>query len=111
MTKDLALAFRAIRKHRAMSQKAVADSIGVSPNLIGRWERGRQQIPWKRARQLCEVYGVALEVVMFLSVDPSTLTEGERKLELDLNYLALVDWYSKHYDLPKLPPCEAASKP
>lgn len=54
-TEDLPDRIRAARANLGMSQAQFAVHIGVSPALVGQWERGEGNPTMKNARKLAEV--------------------------------------------------------
>lgn len=54
-TEDLPERIRAARANLGMSQGQFAKHIGVSPALVGQWERGEGKPTMKNARKLAEV--------------------------------------------------------
>lgn len=55
-----------IRVLRGMSQKTVAELLGVTNKTVSNWESGRCICSMKMFRKLCELYGVSMDDI-FLS--------------------------------------------
>ena len=53
---------REARKKRGMLQGQLADALGVSPNLVGHWEKGRARPDLNLVPQLCRVLGISLDM-------------------------------------------------
>ena len=49
---------KTLRKKHEMTQKDLADRIGVSDAAIGAWENGRNKIPEKQKKQLSEIFKI-----------------------------------------------------
>lgn len=52
---------RDLKEDSDMTQKQVADIIGVSINHYGKYERGETDIPFEKAVMLAEYYNVSLD--------------------------------------------------
>lgn len=59
---------RQARKRRRLTQKALADAIGVKHNSVSNWESDRNQPDPETIRQLCEVLEV--DSNWFFETDP-----------------------------------------
>ena len=52
---------RGIRVLRGMSRSQVAESIGVTPETIGRWERGESEPTRPYLISMARAYGVSID--------------------------------------------------
>lgn len=50
-----------IRILRGMSQKTVAERLGVTKRTVSNWENGRCLCSMKTFKKLCELYGVSMD--------------------------------------------------
>lgn len=50
-----------IRVLRGMSQKTVAERLGVTTKTVSNWECGRCLCSMKMFKELCELYGVSMD--------------------------------------------------
>lgn len=53
-TERLGDALRLLRESRGLSQRSVAEALGVEPSVVSGWERGRRQPSLKRFGQLAD---------------------------------------------------------
>lgn len=58
---------RDLKEDADLTQKQVADLIGVSTNHYGKYERGETDIPFEKAIILAEYYGVSLDYLAGLT--------------------------------------------
>lgn len=56
-----------LREKNNLSQKAIADIIGVSQQTYSTWESGAKIIPLKHLNTLCNYYGVSLDYMLGIS--------------------------------------------
>lgn len=71
-----------IRQDLDMTQKDIAEKIGVKQGVYSRWENGKEIIPLRRLNEFCNITGYKMDYIVGLSKD------NERKIEiheLDLN--------------------------
>lgn len=54
-----------LRKNKKITQKELADVIGVSKGAIGMYESGKRNPSLSRARTIAQYFGVALEEIEF----------------------------------------------
>ena len=52
---------RSRRKNIGLTQKELAEKVGVSTNTVARWERNEFQPSWSDFLKLCVVLGMELE--------------------------------------------------
>lgn len=71
-TTSFAARLRMLRSQRPdITQDRLADSVGVSQNAIGKWERGESVPRIDALRKICDVYGVSADYLVGLSPTPS----------------------------------------
>ena len=58
---QLATYIRSRRKNIGMTQKELAEKVGVSTNTVARWERGESEPSWSDFLKLCVVLGMKME--------------------------------------------------
>lgn len=54
---------RELRLERGASIKAVADSLGVSPQAVGKWERGEAYPQASLLPKLADILGVSIDAL------------------------------------------------
>ena len=59
------ITLRSARVNANMTQQQVAEALGVTPTVVGQWEKGRQLPRVDKALQLCELYGVTVQDINF----------------------------------------------
>ena len=58
---QLATYIRSRRKNIGLTQKELAEQVGVSTNTVARWERDEFQPSWSDFLKLCVVLGMKME--------------------------------------------------
>ena len=58
---QLATYIRSRRKNIGLTQKELAEKVGVSTNTVARWERNEFQPSWSDFLKLCVVLGIKIE--------------------------------------------------
>ena len=69
------------RRNKSMSQRQLADRMGVNPTLISAWERGVQKPGLRNLKKLCEILEVTLEQIEFIPepAEPGSSEEDSRR--------------------------------
>jgi transcriptional regulator with XRE-family HTH domain len=62
-----------LRKDRDMSQRQVAESLGLYTTTYARYERGEQEVPFCIAIALAKFYTVSLDYLAGLTNEPRKL--------------------------------------
>jgi transcriptional regulator with XRE-family HTH domain len=62
---------KAIRTNRLLTQKELAEKVGVSWQTVSEWESGRQQPRMSHLRKLCEVLEVTADELLSAEVWPA----------------------------------------
>ena len=73
---------RAIKICRAafeMEQQELADSVGVTPSYLSLIESGKRKPSNKRFEEICEVFGIPLDLMVLLGAEPGELEETDFK--------------------------------
>ena len=65
----LKISIRSARVNAGLSQKAAADSLGVSNKTLGNWENGVTYPPADKIPLICKLYGVSYDNLNFLPND------------------------------------------
>jgi transcriptional regulator with XRE-family HTH domain len=52
-----------LRFRRFLTQKALADRLGIHPRLISAWEQGRHRPSMENLKRICETFGIGAEDV------------------------------------------------
>lgn len=68
------------RESKNMSQRALADIIGVDPVSMNRWEHGNSRPDWDNLRKLSKALGVTIDYL--LSNDDMELFDAEETATL-----------------------------
>ena len=58
---DYGLALKKLRKHFSLTQREVADRVGISNHAISKWENGINQPDLSSLRTICSGYGITVE--------------------------------------------------
>lgn len=58
---DYGLALKKLRKHFSLTQREVAERIGISNHAISKWENGINQPDLSSLRAVCEIYQISIE--------------------------------------------------
>ena len=58
---DYGLALKILRRHFKLTQREVADRVGVSNHAISKWENGINQPDISSLRSVCAIYGITTE--------------------------------------------------
>ena len=61
MNSNLSVNLAEIRKNNNLTQKALAEKIGVSPQMVSKWERGEKAPDAEQLIALSEIYGISLD--------------------------------------------------
>ena len=61
---QLATYIRSSRKNINLTQKELAEKVGVSTNTVARWERGETEPSFSDFLKLCVVFGMKIEDFM-----------------------------------------------
>lgn len=73
------------RKHAKMTQKEVAEYIGISQNTYSYWENGRNNVDSESIKKLADLFGVSVDYLldrdMIDEVNPETLQIAKRVTE------------------------------
>ena len=59
------ISLEAARVNAEMTQLEAAEKMGVTPNTISSWEKGKTKIPVQDAVKLCGIYLVPMENIRF----------------------------------------------
>lgn len=62
----LRISLKAARVNAGLSQKAVADNLGISNKTICSWEKGHTFPSAGYIDKLCKLYGVSYDEIIFL---------------------------------------------
>ena len=61
MNSNLSVNLAEIRKNNNLTQKALAEKIGVTPQMVFKWERGEKAPDAEQLIALSEIYGISLD--------------------------------------------------
>ena len=65
---DIGNNIRIVREIRGFSQEYVASNLGVSQKALSKIERGESDVTFKRLGQLCALFEIRLEGLIFLDI-------------------------------------------
>jgi transcriptional regulator with XRE-family HTH domain len=68
-----------LRLRHFLTQKALADQIGVHPRLVSSWEQGRYRPSMEHLRRICEVFEIGPEELEWPEKDPALKGQGEAR--------------------------------
>jgi DNA-binding XRE family transcriptional regulator len=60
-----------LRLRHFLTQKALADQLGVHPRIVSAWEQGRNRPNMKHLRELCEMFEVGPEEIEWPAKSPA----------------------------------------
>lgn len=76
--KTIASRLREARKKAKLTQKDVAEKVGLSPQAISNFERGTNRVSNDILRKLCELYNISADTILYDStVEDSSLVDLE----------------------------------
>jgi DNA-binding XRE family transcriptional regulator len=68
-----------LRLRHFLTQKALADRIGVHPRMVSAWEQGRYRPNMEHLRRLCELFEIGPEEIEWPTKDPALSVQGGAK--------------------------------
>ena len=75
---SLAKRIAACRKQAGLSQEKLAEHMGVSRQTISRWETGEARPDLEKFEQLCGVFSVSADTLLFGTKSPAQPDDGEQ---------------------------------
>ena len=72
---------RELRKKHRMSQKELAEKLGVSTSAIGMYEQERREPDSSKLEKLCELFGVTLDYLMGRKTMQRTIPQSNDIIE------------------------------
>lgn len=60
------MTLKAARVNAGLDQKQAAKSLNVTPKTLSFWENGKRFPTVDKAKQICELYGVSFDDIIFL---------------------------------------------
>lgn len=75
---SLAKRIAACRKQAGLSQEKLAERMGVSRQTISRWETGEARPDLEKFEQLCGVFSVSADALLFGAQSPAQPDDGEQ---------------------------------
>lgn len=75
---SLAKRIAACRKQAGLSQEKLAERMGVSRQTISRWETGEARPDLEKFEQLCGVFSVSADALLFGTQSPAQPDDGEQ---------------------------------
>ena len=64
------MSLRAARVNSGITQKEAAKKLGISNSTLGKWEKGTSFPNVKKLDELCELYGITYNDLIFLPGNP-----------------------------------------
>jgi DNA-binding XRE family transcriptional regulator len=68
-----------LRLRHFLTQKALANQIGVHPRMVSAWEQGRYRPNMEHLRKLCELFEVGPEEIDWPLKGPALDVQGEAR--------------------------------
>ena len=62
---------KGLRNKKGMTQKELADMLGVTDGAVGMWERGRREPGGDKLLQLARIFGVSVDYLLCLTDEAS----------------------------------------
>lgn len=87
--KIIADGLMAIRKKRSLTQQDLGDKLGVSSEMIRKYENSESRLPFGRAYEIASILGIKLEEFF------TSLKGNNEKYELSDNQQELIEHYGK----------------
>lgn len=84
-----------LREQDNVTQKQLADAIGVSRSFINQYEQQYDIIPIKRLNQIANYFHVSLDYLFGLS-DAKSYLNNKQEMDLDLSSSRLKSWRKEH---------------
>ncbi|WP_250317659.1 helix-turn-helix domain-containing protein [Streptococcus infantarius] len=85
-----------LRKEKKLSQKELADYLGINEKTISRWENGESTIKSDKAQELADYFGV--HIPFLLGYSPIRTAEEEISMMIDDFNKDFIE-FLKHHDL------------
>ncbi len=79
--KNYGLALKNLRAYFKMTQREIADRIGVSNHAISKWENGINNLDIDSVRRLCEIFGITTEQ-FFLVASGESVERALRRMPI-----------------------------
>ena len=77
---------RDLRKARGMTQKDVADRVGVVPKTVSKWETGKANPDFEKQRFLADFFGVSVDYLLGRTDKKEEHTENDVPKENTIVY-------------------------
>lgn len=77
---DLGKAFKIARKSKGITQKELAEKVGMSHNSISNIEKGASFPPGGTLKKMCDGIGVSTGYVLFCTLEREDIPEAKREL-------------------------------
>lgn len=61
---------RDLREDHDLTQQQVATILGTSQTMYARYERGANEMPIRHLLQLCDLYGVSADYILYRTDNP-----------------------------------------
>ncbi len=76
-----------LRKEKELTQKELADKIGVTDRAVSKWENGRGMPDVSSLRTICDVLGISLNELL----SGERIKEEDKINRLEENYISVID--------------------
>lgn len=60
-----------LRKSLNLTQKMIAESIGIDQRQYNRYENGKNEIPLRYVKKICEIYKISADWLLDIDKDPT----------------------------------------
>ncbi|WP_278278369.1 helix-turn-helix domain-containing protein [Alkalibacter saccharofermentans] len=72
---------RCLREEKNMTQKQLAEILGISQQAVGKWEKGINEPDFETIVKLCDIFGVASDYILG-RIETASPTPKEQIVEL-----------------------------
>lgn len=77
---DFGQAIRVLRLKRNMTQRELAELLGMSVNAVSSLETGKSFPPKNTMKRLCKAFGIPQSYLLLSSIEEDDIPEGKRVL-------------------------------
>lgn len=99
---EIAQRIKAARISKGLTQADVARSLGLTPQAISNFERGKNRISNENLRALCELYDISADIVLDNMLRGKPVIDEKGQVKINYDYPKPVrSWVRKSMDFTK----------